>query len=629
MTSGVKNTFHYLWVAIKLILLIVGLFVLSLFFREQRLPRFLVDWFCHRFSNAEVVWTCDSAYIGFQRGLIVKGLKLYEHRSRRGISPLASVDLLTFNHLRRDVRLKGLKFSRLPALEEQPLVQVAPPPQWLSSTWVDLPEMTVVCEQPNILGVEASRVDCRVKVHPNGFNVEPLRIKWPERDESLSVYGFCQLNLKDRCLTGEVRGFARQPYIRPLFEALSLTCPLTYFDAFTGIREAIPVDCDWCVDLGTSDFSIQTKISPTLGYYREIPLAAVEGTIGFRYGAPTEETNRNFGVSIDLARAVDEHGRALKGRLDLTHYEARPLRFDLDAESNLELDDILRIAQLENYGSFTNYFVCETSPIITSKGSFEIGPGATGTNHLAGSVSVWRAVLKDLHLENVGLNYVWQGDHVWVTNLLATGKSGGLIQGSVEIARAASESASSDSWRLACRGTYDEGSFEEVSELLSFEQGKLRGRIHAAFDLALPIQTQALAQLNGRAQVRVQEGHLLQMKLFAGLTQLLADKVPGVGYLVNQSEGSVDLVATNGVISTENLFIEGGLISIKGWGTYDCVKDQLDLTVRVQLLKEASFMGKLLHPLTWPFTKLLLEFKALGSIKEPQWRYISVIDRVL
>ena len=46
-------------------------------------------------------------------------------------------------------------------------------------------------------------------------------------------------------------------------------------------------------------------------------------------------------------------------------------------------------------------------------------------------------------------------------------------------------------------------------------------------------------------------------------------------------------------------------------------------------MKKDSLAGKILHPLTWPFTKLLLEFRLRGSPSEPEWKYVSVIDRVL
>ena len=71
------------------------------------------------------------------------------------------------------------------------------------------------------------------------------------------------------------------------------------------------------------------------------------------------------------------------------------------------------------------------------------------------------------------------------------------------------------------------------------------------------------------------------------------------------------------------------MFSIRATGTYDIPADKLDFTVRLQLLKNDSFLGKLVHPVMFPFTKLLLEFKVTGSADDPKWDDISVLDRIL
>ena len=62
--------------------------------------------------------------------------------------------------------------------------------------------------------------------------------------------------------------------------------------------------------------------------------------------------------------------------------------------------------------------------------------------------------------------------------------------------------------------------------------------------------------------LKVTDGMLAQMKLFAGLTKLVAEKVPGVAFLVNQSQASADFTIENGVFKSDNVRIEGGFISV-------------------------------------------------------------------
>ena len=135
--------------------------------------------------------------------------------------------------------------------------------------------------------------------------------------------------------------------------------------------------------------------------------------------------------------------------------------------------------------------------------------------------------------------------------------------------------------------------------------------------------------LNGRGSVTVKDGQLMRMKGFKGLIAAMPTIAPAVTWLSDSTQASCDYVIENGVLRSDNIYIEGTLFSIKMYGTFDTVRENLDFTVRVQFTKKDSFVGKLLHPLAWPFTKLLLEFKLTGSPDAPEWKYVSVIDRVL
>ena len=75
--------------------------------------------------------------------------------------------------------------------------------------------------------------------------------------------------------------------------------------------------------------------------------------------------------------------------------------------------------------------------------------------------------------------------------------------------------------------------------------------------------------------------------------------------------------------------VYGDVFKITGSGTYSMPDDAIDFTARVRLFKNDSIIGKIANPITWTFSKLLLEFKVYGSLDDPKWKYISVIDRLL
>ena len=138
-----------------------------------------------------------------------------------------------------------------------------------------------------------------------------------------------------------------------------------------------------------------------------------------------------------------------------------------------------------------------------------------------------------------------------------------------------------------------------------------------------------LSKLNGEGHLTIRNGQLMRLKGFAGLLELLAEKVPGFSLITDSTQASCDYRIENGILRSDNIYIEGSVFSIKMYGYYDSVKERLDYTARVQFSKKDSVMGKLLHPLAWPFTKLLLEFRLRGTSDDPKWEYISIIDRVM
>lgn len=135
--------------------------------------------------------------------------------------------------------------------------------------------------------------------------------------------------------------------------------------------------------------------------------------------------------------------------------------------------------------------------------------------------------------------------------------------------------------------------------------------------------------LNGEGHVDIRNGQLMRMKGFRGLIDAMPSIAPAVSWFSDSTQGSCDYRIENGVLKTDNIYIEGTVFSIKMYGQFDAVKNDMDFTVRVQFTRKDSLLGTLIHPLTWPFTKLLLEFRLTGSPQNPKWSYISVVDRVM
>ena len=91
----------------------------------------------------------------------------------------------------------------------------------------------------------------------------------------------------------------------------------------------------------------------------------------------------------------------------------------------------------------------------------------------------------------------------------------------------------------------------------------------------------------------------------------------------------MECVISNGVLTATKVDVSGDIFAITGKGTYSIPDDNLDFTARVRLFKNDSIIGKLTNPISWTFSKLLLEFKVYGSLDDPKWKYVSVLERLL
>ena len=622
-----KKAAKFLMKTVKWTFIVFCVFLGSLFFREQRIP---ADWIVSAVSShvpSNIVFKCDSASFGFRRGARMRGVRLYDRERMDPVKAVVSADSASVDFFLRRVRIVGLKIPRLhdgyylPGnIERNGRLDVEIP---------DVPSFSLTLIRPDVLGIAPERVVATVKTKPRRVEFADVRVSWPDIDRAMSVNGSVYIDLDEQRFRAEARGEARQSHIRPLLVTLDVPVSVEYMDAFTGVTEPIPVSAKWDVNLVNNDFRMLLDLHPQLGRYNDVPMRRVDGELGL--SVFTRGTNLTCVTTVGPLSALDPKGRPLDGRLVVT-VTNDVTKLDFDVKSGIELKDLLSIADCLNDGTL-DCVSCETPPEITVTGTLMPDFARQAENNLHGTVAFKKGVFFESPVEDVAFSYSYVGDTISFDNISLRGKEGGRYTGKAKLHVPASDpDSASFSMVFSC----SDGSLGEIAEALGGDFGGRHGVVNSEVEVTGPISTNLYSHINGCGKVRVTEGRLAQMKLFMGLTDYLAANVPGVASLVNQSQASVDYTITNGVFASDNIFIEGAVFSIKASGTYDIPADKLDFTVRLQLLKNDSFLGKLVHPvmfpftkLMFPFTKLLLEFKVTGSAEDPKWDYISVLDRIL
>jgi hypothetical protein len=506
----VKKALKYFLRTVKWIFIVLSVYLASLFFRQERLPVALFDWWIKKRVPENIVVSCESMTFGFIHGLNLRGIKVYDTDRQDKLTPIAAADCVSINFFKSLVRIDRAKYPRLPDSYYAPgNKSVDRGEGGLKFDFPELPRFRLVLADPDILSIRPESVECDVDFTKRALQVTRFHLIWPGGGEKMTVDGECRVDLDEARLKANVKGLATQALMRPFIDTLDVPVALEYMDAFTGIAK--PVDCGgvFDVNLRNNDFSMMLDLHPEMGSYNSVPMKSADGKLHlFVY---TRDDRLNYNVKVGPVASVNLAGKHLDGEVEIKGV-GDLFTVDANAVSELPLQDFIRII------GFTDV---------------DVG-SRTGT------------VTGNVHLE------LYEPD---------------------------------------------------VSDM---------------------------SRLNGHGHVEIKGGHLSQLMLFTGITEHLAEYVPGVSTFVNQSSCTADFTISNGVFRSDNITVGGSVFKLDMKGSYDINSDKLDFTGSVGVVDEGNLLKKiLLRPMSWTVSNLLFTFRLKGSYKEPEWEYISVFDKVV
>ena len=131
--------------------------------------------------------------------------------------------------------------------------------------------------------------------------------------------------------------------------------------------------------------------------------------------------------------------------------------------------------------------------------------------------------------------------------------------------------------------------------------------------------------LQGPVSLKVEDGRVFRIPLFGGLSEILSKIIPGLGWVMRQTDASADFELGGGRARSEDIRIEGDVLSLTGAGEY-VFPDGLDFDFKVRLLRHQTLAGELVSVLVWPLSKAL-EIHLGGRAREPDWslRHLSAM----
>ena len=408
-----------------------------------------------------------------------------------------------------------------------------------------------------------------------------------------------------------------------MLQALDIANCYQFVDAFTGVTTPVDAGCRFEVNLRNSDLRIFLDLNPTGGAYRNVPLKSAQGNVDIRVFVRDHFQNAHISVGPVDARMAD--GTHMTGRVlyentnDIGYVTFR------NVHSTTSLSNALAVADVLNDGTL-DCLQPEKDTEISLDGIMAVDPAYAATNRIDGAISFSEGKFFGVPLRNVRTEFRLRGERVAFENAQASMPKGGDIKGSglISIPGFREDGAV---FNVALKGA--DIALDDALASLGVASGGMDGKVSGTVEFSGPLTTALASRVNGKLSLSLKDGHLARLKLFAGLTDYLARNVPGVSSLVDQSNAEIEGAISNGVIRASKILVSGDVFAIAGHGTYSMPEDKIDVTARVRIFKNDSFIGKLANPITWTFSKLLMEFKVYGSINDPKWEYISVIERLL
>ena len=630
--------------AIKSFIVLVSLvmtILLVIRFLEISAPQSVLEYLSREISSEDWLVRADSVKWSFPGRVGIKGLRMY-NRKKSEARPFMSAEDVTvrlslsrlpwsMRRLVKSVVVTRLKMPRLPdgyyipdSIEFPGSTDYKEHDEPLELEIPEIKSFRLTLVEPDVLDLKAKKVTVeKVVAQGNVLRFQGVRVMFPDRDAKMEVNGSCELNIPEQRIVGSVHGQARQNNIRPMLQALEITNCYQFVDAFTGVTTPVDAGCRFEVNLRNSDLRIFLDLNPTGGAYREVPLKSAQGNVDIRVFVRDHFQNAHIAVGPVDARMAD--GTHMTGSVFYENTNDIGYVTFRNVHSTTSLSNALAVADVLNDGTL-DCLQPEGKTEISLDGIMAVNPAYAATNRIDGTIAFSKGTFFGIPLRNADTEFHLRGESVVFDNAKASMPHGGRIHGKGLISFPGFREDAA-SFRIALKG--DGIALDDALSSLGIESGNMSGKVSGVVEFDGPLTTALVSRVNGKVSVSLRDGHLARLKLFAGLTDYLAKNIPGISSLVDQSNAEMEGSISNGVIRASKILVSGDVFTITGSGTYSMPEDKLDITARVRIFKNNSIIGRLANPITWTFSKLLMEFKVYGSIDDPKWEYVSVIERLL
>lgn len=560
------------------------------------------------------------------RGVTLEGLALHDGEGKL---------LAGFARARVQVRLwgKGAWYERLSGVEieelyvaqlehdpEAPVERVPLPPELRRklpdfAAWPipDLPPVALHLVRPRIFDIRLDEVRGELSTQAAGHLIQLRALRGHAAAGREWAEGEVTLDFLAAEAKASVRGFIFQQRLNGLWAALDFPIIRAYADLFT-LEEPAWGDCAFTVgfDKYRNNFDLQVAIAAKAGAYCGVRFDEAEGTIRCR------------GI-WDAVTVIEPLVARRAGKV----VASGSLRFDCPADrfvfrangDGLQPDECFAIVH-EPFTELIPEIVGAVPPEVEVEGSIPLL-----SEQLPSRVKLQGRFRFPQGARAMGLTLAELESQVTMADgclsfpgLRAQSAGGGQAAGhfSLQIPEQADYAALSLSLSLAAVPLQD------VAPLFG-HPGKPGSTLDGALTLGCRLDESLRESVDATFDLTLSGGLLTRLPLFAGLTDLLADHVPGISALTDSSTTHLKGSARKGRFEVPEFSLTGDLLSIEGPVKYDLPKDVLSAEVVAGNFKRASVMGVLTRWVTLPVNRFLWKIRVEGPLRDPKWRVVTFV----
>ncbi len=609
--------FIYRFIVRVLVVLTLALFLALTYMHVIGVPKKLANYLLAEASTPNLAIEADSVRVDIFRGIIAEPVRIYQKHVVSSPFIHAEAVQIRFSPLAifqkeqpvRHVRIIGLKLKS--ALQKNVLRKqndndvnnknIKFKLEIVDSYWRNICIKSFVGE---------------MEVSDDSWDVHDISITMSDSNTTGQAWGRIGYNETEKLLTGVVKTKLDPNILVPVLKAVNMKFLPVLFQRFE-VGEVMP----YC--FGTfskklykgGPLIVNAHVEFEEGKYRGVYLSKAETELNI-----VAEAGKKAIVTLDPLVASRDAGTAnLKLVVDTVNQK-------------VSFDGLLKDVNPENIcgyiGILTNGFfniIKMDSPLTaTALGAFDYGHRSKTDFDI--HIKTKRIYADKIYAENASLSICGRGETNYIENLKGDIYTGELTGGGYVF----TGSDNTNSYPAGYKFKVDikNAKLENMMQPLSKSKySNLSGLMSGNVEVYGPLEKDFLNTMKGTGHIGIDKGEVFSLPIFGELSKFMKKIIPGLDFVMRQSDAKLDFVIAENKLHTDKLHIDGGVLSLSGDGDYYFNKD-LDFDVRVKLLKSHTFAAKVMGIITYPISKLF-EFQVSGTLHDPEWKPINFSTELL